>query len=179
MKKSANQLNTAHHTNHNSKTYIMLSFVKNRKGGSNLLDQAGYEYRLRRAIPAKDRTYWHCVANRLKSCPATAITVTSNNTLVKQEGEHTHSNDNIERKVKTVVKTAVESAAMLPTVTPRTILGSIAVNLETNLPGTTKFIPNRNTVSQAVNRARRTVKGHPPKPQHFDDLIDLPVSFTR
>jgi len=32
MKKSANQLNTAHHTNHNSKTYIMLLFVKNRKG---------------------------------------------------------------------------------------------------------------------------------------------------
>ena len=84
MKKSANQLNTAHHTNHNSKTYIMLSFVKNRKGGSNLLDQAGYEYRLRRAIPAKDRTYWHCVANRLKRCPTTAITVTSNITLVKR-----------------------------------------------------------------------------------------------
>jgi len=38
----------------------MLSFVRNRKGGNNILDGNGYKYRIRRTVPEKDRAYWLC-----------------------------------------------------------------------------------------------------------------------
>jgi len=98
---------------------------------------------------------------------------------VNVDGEHTHYNKNIEQQVKDVYKKSVVSAAILPTVAPRSIFDAIAVNLESNLPGSAGFIPNRNTFSQAVNRARRILKGHPSKPKSFDDLKDLPEAFTR
>ena len=120
-----------------------------------------------------------CISFNATKCPVSLLTVPSTNTLVKMSGEHNHSNMNIERMVKDVINEAISSAAILPTVAPRTVLGSIAVNLEKNLPGTSGFIPSRNTVTQAINRARRKIQGHPPVPKTFEDLQEIPEQFTR
>jgi hypothetical protein len=92
---------------------------------------------------ARDRSYWNCVAKKINSCPATAITVTISNILVSQNGEHTHSNRLVERKVKGVENKNIEAAALLPTVTPRSILGAISENLDATMPGTSAYISNR------------------------------------
>ncbi len=84
----------------------------------------------------------------------------------------------IERNVKSVVKSGVANAAINPTVAPRTVLGDITVHMEANLPGTAGFIPHRDTVKKAVNRARNAVKGYPAKPRDFGDLKEIPVPFT-
>jgi hypothetical protein len=61
--------------------------------------------------------------------------VTSSKVIVKQTGEHSHSNRLVERKVKEVEQENIAAAALLPTVAPRSILGAIAVNLETIMSG--------------------------------------------
>jgi hypothetical protein len=155
----------------------MLSFVKNRKGGNNLQDANGYLYRVSKVV--KDRSYWHCVAKKSDACPATAITVSNSNILVSQQGDHTHSNRLVERKVKEVEIENIAAAALLPTVTPRTILGAISSNLEANLPGTSAFISNRNAINQAVHKKRKLLKGYPPKAKVFEDLVNIPEHFSK
>ena len=61
----------------------ILNFVKNRGGGNNLVDDNGFEYRIRRVVAEKDRSYWMCVSKKKDNCPATAITVTSEKILVR------------------------------------------------------------------------------------------------
>ena len=98
-------------------------------------------------------------------------------TLFKQEGEHTHSNCVIERKVEFVVKSGIANAAINPTEALRTVLGDITVNKEIHLPGTAGFI-HRNTVKKTMNRARNAVKGYPAKPSSFGDFKEIPPPFT-
>jgi hypothetical protein len=155
----------------------MLSFVKNRKGGLNLQDLSGYLYRAKKVLPVKDRTYWICVSKERDACPATVITVTSSKVMVKQTGEHSHSNRLVERKVKEVEQKNIAAAALLPTMAPRSILGAIAVNLETSMPGTSGFISNRHTINQAIHKACKKLKGNPPSQRSSMICSKFPSSF--
>ena len=132
-----------------------------------MVDSSGYQYHINKMEAAKNKAYWKCISFNATKCPVSLLTVPSTNTLVKMSGEHNQSNMNIKRRVKDVINKAISSAAILPTVAPRTVLGSIAVNLEKNLPGTSGFIPLRNTVTQAINRARRKTQGQPLMPKTF------------
>jgi len=87
----------------------MLSFVKNQKGGQNLVDTSGYQYRINKMEAAKDKAYWKCISFNATKCPASLLTVPSTNTLVKMSGEHNHSNKNIEQRVKNVINEAISS----------------------------------------------------------------------
>jgi len=127
-----------------------LTFVRNRKGGENLVDPNGYEYRIRRVVEKTNRSYWFCTSKVKDSCPATAITVTTDRTLVRMENEHTHSNRLLEKRVKDVVATNIASVANQPTVAPRTILGSIALDIDNQLPGSSAFIFKPKTVSRRI-----------------------------
>ena len=49
---------------------------------------------------------------------------------------------------------------------------------EANLPGTACFIPHRDTVNKAVNRARNAVKGYPAKPKDYGYLKEIPAPLT-
>jgi len=104
------------------------SFVKYQKGGQNLVDSSGFQYRINKMETAKNKAYWKCISFNATKCPVSLLTVPSTNTLVKMSGEHNHSNMNIKRRVKEVINEAISSAAILPTVAPWTVLGSIAVN---------------------------------------------------
>jgi hypothetical protein len=73
---------------------------KNCKGGNNLQDSNGYLYHVSKVVMDKDQSYRNCVVRKSDGCPATAITVTSSNILVSQQGDHTHSNRLVEREVK-------------------------------------------------------------------------------
>ncbi len=127
----------------------------------------------------KDQSYWNCVVRKSDGCPATANTVTSRNILVSQAGDHTHSTWLVERKVKEVETKNIAAAALLPTVTPGTILGAISSNLEASMPGTSAYISNRNAINQAVHRKRKLLKGYPPKAKVFEDLVNIPVNFSK
>ena len=93
-------------------------------------------------------------------------------------GEHIHSNQLVARKVKEIVANNIASAAKMPTVTPRTVLGEISMNVEANLSGTSSFLPPRNTMRQALLRARKKANGVPPKPKTVEDLIEIPERFS-
>ena len=71
-------------------------------------------------------------------------------TLVCLENEHTHSNRLLEKRVKNVVATNIASVANQPTVASRTILGSIALDTDNQLPGSCAFITKPKTVSRAL-----------------------------
>jgi hypothetical protein len=138
------------------------------------VDSNGTLYRVSKVVMDKDRSYWHCVARKSGSCPATAITVTSSHILVSQQGAHTHSNRLVERKVKEVETKNIAAAALLPTVTSRTILGAISSNLEANMPRTSVYISNRNAINQAVHKKRKLLKGYTPKAKVLEDLVNIP-----
>jgi hypothetical protein len=78
--------------------------------------------------------------------------------MVKQAGEHTHSNRLVERKVKAAEQDNIAAEAIIPTVAPRAVLGAKAVNLEANMPG---LISNCHTINQAIHKARKELKGSP------------------
>jgi hypothetical protein len=78
--------------------------------------------------------------------------------MVKQAGEHTHSNRLVERKVKAVEQDNIVAEVLIPTVAPRLVLGAIAVNLEANMPG---LISIHHTINQAIHKARKELKGSP------------------
>jgi hypothetical protein len=156
----------------------VVNFVKNQKGGFNLQDSKGFLYRINRSCPAKDRTYWACVNRVRDSCTARVITVTSTKEIIQEADDHTHSNRLLERKVREVENDKIRAAALMPTVEPRSVLGEIAVNLETNLPGTVSFMAHRQTINRRIHRLRNNIKGFPPKPKTFDDLANLPEHLT-
>ena len=80
-----------------------LSFILNQKGGQNLVDEAGYRYRIRLRVPKTNTSYWMCVEKYKSACPATITTMTSTNSLISQDGEHSHSNRLVENRVKDMV----------------------------------------------------------------------------
>jgi hypothetical protein len=157
---------------------IMIRFVTNQKGGSNLQDPNGYLYRVSKVTAATDRTYWKCVAKKRDSCLATAITITSTKVIYKQNGEHNHSNRLVERQVKMVEKENIAAAALLPTVAPRSILGAISVAVENKMPGSAAFVSNRHNINQAIHKKRKSLKGYPSQAKAFEDLHDIPEQFA-
>ncbi len=68
----------------------------------------------------------------------------------------------VERKVKEVEQENIAAAALLPTVTPRWVLGAIAVNLETSVPGTSGFISSH---QPGYPQGSQTTEGVPPQAQ--------------
>jgi hypothetical protein len=67
---------------------IMIRFVTNQNGGSNVQDTNCYLYKVSKVTAATDRTYWKYVAKERYSCRATAITITSIKEIYKEVGGH-------------------------------------------------------------------------------------------
>jgi hypothetical protein len=76
----------------------------------------------------------------------------------------------VERKVKEVETENIAAAALLPMVTPRTILGAISSNLEANMSRTSVYISNRNAINQAVHKKRKLLKATLPRPRFLKTL---------
>jgi hypothetical protein len=81
-----------------------ISFTQNQKGNENLIDSGGFAYRKNKILPVKDRTYWTCVMKTKFHCPATAVTTITTKQLVSKTGDHTHSNQLLERTIKDIQK---------------------------------------------------------------------------
>jgi hypothetical protein len=79
-----------------------MSFVKNKKGGDHLKYKDAYVYRRYKSLPLKDKNYWNCVFCLKFSCPVTVVSSISSQKLISRSGEHRHSNQLIERKVKDI-----------------------------------------------------------------------------
>ncbi len=60
------------------------------------------------------------------------------------------SNLLLERKVRKIEDEKIKVAAIISSVTPRTILSEIAVNLEQNMVGGTSFMRSKPCISQVV-----------------------------
>ncbi len=154
-----------------------VSYVLNRSGGNNLQDEAGYIYKQTRC--QKNHSYWICMWRKQFSFPVTVISSDITMKLLKMTGEHTHSNQLLERKVHEMEEDKVKVAAVVSTVSPRTIMGEIAVNLEQSINGGTSFMRSRHNICQAVRRKRSSTKGFPSKPRSYDDLEVAPPLLTR
>ena len=100
------------------------TFIPVKQGGERLQDGQGYSYLKIKKLVAKDRIYWACREKKALFCNSTAITQLSTSTIL-QPGEHNHGNRLLEDKVRAVEKEKVESAAAMPTVAPRTVLGKL------------------------------------------------------
>jgi hypothetical protein len=87
-----------------------VSFVKNQKGGDHLKDKDGYVYRWSKSLPLKDKTYWNCVFRLKFSCPVTVVSSISSQKLISRSGEHRHSNQLIERKMKDIEDEKIKMA---------------------------------------------------------------------
>jgi hypothetical protein len=154
-----------------------VSYVLNRSGGTNLQNEAGYIYKRTRC--QKDRSYWICMWRKRFTCPVTVVSSDITMKFPKTSGEHTHSNQLLERRVREIEEDKVKVAAVVFTMSPRTIMGEIAVNLEHSINGGTSFMRSRHNICQAVRRKRSSAKGFLPKPRSYDDLEVLPPLLTR
>jgi hypothetical protein len=84
----------------------------------------------------------------------------------------------LERKVCEVKEENIKAAALMPTVVQRSVLGTITVNLETNMPGTVSFMSPWQTINRRIHHLRNFLKRYPSKPKSLDDLEDLLDQFT-
>ncbi len=150
-----------------------VSYVLNRSGGNNLQNEAGYIYKRTRC--QKDCSYWICMWRKRFSCPVTVVSADITMKLLKMTGEHTHSNQLLERKVHEIEEDKVKVAAVVSTASPCTIMGKIAVNLEQSINGGTSFMRSWHNIC----RKRSSAKGFPPKPRSYDDLEVVPPLLTR
>jgi hypothetical protein len=66
-------------------------------------------------------------------CPASAVTTISTKLLVSKMGDHTHSNQLLERTIKGIQMNHVKMAAAAATAVPRIILGEITAEIENKL----------------------------------------------
>jgi hypothetical protein len=150
----------------------MLSFVKNRKGGNNLWDSIGYLYRVSKVVMPKDRSYWNCVARKSDACQRYR-------NQSEQQGEPRHINRLVERKVKEVETKNISAAALLPKVTPRTVLGVISENLRPPCLVHQPVFLTGMLSTKAVHEKRKLLKGYPLKAKIFEDLLDIPDKFSK
>jgi hypothetical protein len=155
-----------------------ITFTQNQKGNENLVDSGGFAYRKNKILPVKDRIYWTCVMKTRFHCPATAVTTITSKQFVSKMGDHTHSNQLLERTVKNIQKNHVRIAAASATAVPRIILGDITAEIENTVSGASAFIAPKHAVSKAIQRQRNLLKGFPMKPKGFDDLITIPAKLT-
>jgi hypothetical protein len=151
-----------------------MSFVKNQKGGDHLKDKDGYVYRRSKSLPLKDKNYWICVFCLKFSCPVTVVSSISSQKLISRSGEHRHSNQLIERKVKYIEDEKIKMAAQNPTVSPRTVLGNISATLDNRLAGGTSYMRSKQSINVAIHRQQYTAKGYVCKPKNYEDLANIP-----
>ncbi len=105
-------------------------------------------------MPAKDRNYWTCVMRTKFHCPATAVTTITTRQLVSKTGDHTHSNQLLERTIKDIQKNHMKIAAASATAVPRIILGEITAEIENKVTGATAFIAPKQAVAKAIQRKK-------------------------
>jgi hypothetical protein len=120
-----------------------VSFVKNQRGGDHVKDKDGYVYRRSKSLPLKDQNYRNCVFCLKFSCPVTVVSSISSQKLISRSGEHRHSNQLIERKVKDIDDEKIKMAAQNPSVSPGTVLGDISATLDNQLAGGTSYMRSK------------------------------------
>jgi hypothetical protein len=134
-----------------------ISFTQNQKGNEN---------------------YWTCVMKTRFHCPATAVTTITTKQLVSKTGDHTHSNQLLERIIKNIQKNHVRIAAASATAVPRIILGDITAEIENMVSGASAFIAPKQAVAKAIQRQKNQLKGFPMKPKGFDNLLTILAKLT-
>ena len=100
------------------------------KGARIVIDSKKYQYRKRKTVAQK--SYWSCREADSKHCKATAVTETRKGQefILKEKGDHTHSNELLKKRVQKVEDNFVENAAINPTIATCTILGNISNRLQ-------------------------------------------------
>jgi hypothetical protein len=102
--------------------------------------------------------------------------------ILKTTGEHAHSNQILERKVREIEEDKMKVVAIISTVSPHTIMGEIAVNLEqmrstwsrTSLEGPPSCGPGIRFARQSATR------GHRPRVSHPSQALEvMPPLLTR
>jgi hypothetical protein len=84
----------------------------------------------------------------------------------------------LERTIKGVQKNHVKMAAAAATAVPRSILGEIPTEIENKLSGASAFIAPKHNVFKAIQHEKNQLKGFPPEPNKFDNLISIPDKFS-
>jgi hypothetical protein len=149
-----------------------ITYVPNRKGGQNLKDREAFVFTRTKMLPLKDKNYWKCVFRQRFGCPVTVVSTILSQKLVLRTGDHTHSNQLLEQTARELEQEKVKLAGHMPTVVPRTVLGDIAVALETNLPGGTAFMRSKQSISKAIHRRDKQLRAFP------TNLRSLRTSWT-
>jgi hypothetical protein len=106
------------------------------------------------------------------------VTTITTQQLVSKTGDHTHSNQLLERTIKNIQKNHVRIAAASATAVPRIILGDITAEIENTVSGASAFIAPKQAVAKAIQRQKNQLKGFPMKPKGFDDLLTIPAKLT-
>ena len=125
------------------------------KGAKILIDSNKYQYRKRKTVAQK--SYWSCREAKSKLCMAKALTEIRNGQefILKETGEHNHSNDLLKKRVQVLENKFVDNAAINPTIATRTILGNISNRLQNESLHAAAAMSTINNLKMKIYRARR------------------------
>jgi FLYWCH zinc finger domain len=155
-------------------------FVPSQKGGTNLLDENNYRYRINKKGSPGTKDYYNCVKRNIVKCPATAVFETSSSEIVKIVNEHNHAPDIIGDVARKMEVQLINAAANIGTVSTNKMLTQVKVNLErSELPEAKAMMSKSRAISMALYREKRRrlgITGAIPKtcadvmkrmPEHF------------
>ena len=145
-----------------------LAHYKDAKQGRNLLlTPDGHEFRRQRA-PHRNKCHYMCRMGTKFGCKVTAAVQIDTNMVTRMSGEHTHDTDLAVKKVREKEKDAMEEAAWNPTVSPRTVLGNLSVNVTAQNANAVSYVRNQAAFKKAVQRERAKLVANAEIPRIWD-----------
>ena len=157
---------------------LRANYVSAKQNGRHLIDPNGFKYRI-----SKDRThktYYECVMRKKLSCPATAVVLKSNDTIISQNGSHNHDTNLLLEKVRKLEFTAISNAADNFATAPRTVLGNLTNKIASETQSGVSEMRKTATLQRAVQRARNNLHGFPKVPTNWEEVnIIGKIDFIR
>ena len=126
------------------------TFIQSKHRKNVLVDKNGFYYHLKKE--SKVKTLWFCTERDKKKCEAAASIVKSIDELILS-GEHTH--DVVHTKTSSIVKNAVQNAAVNPNIAVRTVLGNITESVNRDPDASIHAMKKKESIMRSIRYAKQ------------------------
>jgi hypothetical protein len=148
-------------------------FSKTQRGKPLLRDSFHYEYTLNKQFGEKK--FWVCTRHRSTLHPRCPGRATTDGDMTTSTRQHNHFSDATLNKVRDEENKILQMAVENPTLKTSHLLKEWAK--KTMSPAERSKAMKRHSMRRKLQRRKTTILDHPPLPNSFDDLVDLPEKF--
>ena len=153
-------------------------YEEGRNGSRILVDPDGYLMAYHKKNNEKI-LFYKCRMKDKKGCPV-ALTLDSTTEMITRHNgaEHNHDSQVAERKIKEIVKDAVQNAAVNADKNPRTVFQDITASVAGNssLGGCSPLLPTAKSVAKMVQKKRKVEQKIPAIPRDYE--FDVPSEYS-